>query len=339
MPIISIIVPVYKSEEYIDRCIKSILDQTFTDFELILVDDGSPDNCPQICDKWAKCDSRIVVIHKKNGGVSSARNEGLKIASGEYIMFCDSDDIVYPNWCEILLFLIKKYPHTLVASNVTKLNEIQAIDAYNSFTHASELLLPPFSQAHQIKTLSYFELYKLGISGYTVNKIFLRNTILSNNIFFDPKLPIAEDVHFIAKYCICSKIKECIFFPHTTYIYIQNEDSALHKKHADWLGFHLNSFKFRLPLISEDEMGEYCDIWLYQFIKMFDYIFDKSIKMSYISKMKYNQKMLCSEEFQFCLQNCTGKNENPKIIKLLKNKRYYGYHIRARLSRIKHIFC
>ena len=89
---ISVIVPVYKVEEYLDRCVKSIVEQTHKNLEIILVDDGSPDNCPMMCDKWAEKDSRIKVIHKKNEGVSAARNIGLDNAKGEYIGFVDSDD-------------------------------------------------------------------------------------------------------------------------------------------------------------------------------------------------------------------------------------------------------
>lgn len=92
IPEISIIVPVYKVERYLDRCVRSILAQTFTRFELILVDDGSPDACPNMCDDWAKKDIRIKVIHKDNGGLSSARNAGLEAAFGRYICFVDSDD-------------------------------------------------------------------------------------------------------------------------------------------------------------------------------------------------------------------------------------------------------
>ena len=94
MPEVSVIVPVYKVEPYLHRCIDSILGQTFTDFELILVDDGSPDNCGKICDEYAKKDGRVRVVHKENGGVSSARNTGLQIACGKFIYFCDSDDYV-----------------------------------------------------------------------------------------------------------------------------------------------------------------------------------------------------------------------------------------------------
>lgn len=92
MPKLSVVVPVYKVEQYIHQCVDSILDQTFTDFEIILVDDGSPDKCGEICDEYAKKDSRVKVIHKKNGGLSDARNFGIDIAQGEYITFVDSDD-------------------------------------------------------------------------------------------------------------------------------------------------------------------------------------------------------------------------------------------------------
>ena len=102
LPEISVIVPVYKVEPYLRRCVDSILAQTFTDFELILVDDDSTDNCPAICDEYAGKDSRIKVVHKENGGLSSARNAGMEIACGKYYLFCDSDDYVSPYWCETL---------------------------------------------------------------------------------------------------------------------------------------------------------------------------------------------------------------------------------------------
>ncbi|MFA7019229.1 MAG: glycosyltransferase [Sphaerochaetaceae bacterium] len=103
MPKISIIVPVYNVEKYIQRCIDSILAQTFTDYELILVDDGSPDRCGEICDDYAKKENRIVVIHKKNGGVSAARNAGLDVARGEYLGFIDGDDYIAHDMYEKLL--------------------------------------------------------------------------------------------------------------------------------------------------------------------------------------------------------------------------------------------
>ena len=91
---ISVIVPIYKVEAYLDKCVQSIVDQTYTNLEIILVDDGSPDRCGQMCDAWAAKDSRIRVVHKENGGLSDARNAGLEIATGTYIAFVDSDDWV-----------------------------------------------------------------------------------------------------------------------------------------------------------------------------------------------------------------------------------------------------
>ena len=99
---ISIIVPVYNTEKYLARCIQSILSQTYTDFELLLINDGSTDSSGAICDKYAEQDSRVRVFHKENGGVSSARNVGLNNAEGEYIIFVDSDDYMKPQMCEIL---------------------------------------------------------------------------------------------------------------------------------------------------------------------------------------------------------------------------------------------
>ena len=106
---ISIIVPVYKVEKYIERCINSILNQTFTDFELILVDDGSPDRCGAICDNYSKIDKRIKVIHKKNEGLSEARNVGIKVSTGEYIAFVDSDDFINKNMYKVLYENAIKY--------------------------------------------------------------------------------------------------------------------------------------------------------------------------------------------------------------------------------------
>ena len=108
MPELSVIVPVYKVEKYLKECIDSILNQIFTDFELILVDDGSPDRCPQMCDEAAKQDDRIQVIHQKNGGLSAARNTGIEAARGEWLGFVDSDDFVAPDFYEKLLTAAKE---------------------------------------------------------------------------------------------------------------------------------------------------------------------------------------------------------------------------------------
>lgn len=106
---VSVIVPIYNVEAYLENCIKSILSQTFSDFELILVDDGSPDSCGTICDNYALKDSRVKVLHQENGGLSCARNNAIDIAKGEYITFIDSDDFVFPQYLEKLVSACECY--------------------------------------------------------------------------------------------------------------------------------------------------------------------------------------------------------------------------------------
>lgn len=108
MPTISVIVPVYKVEPYIRKCVDSILGQTFSDIQVILVDDGSPDQCGKICDEYAKQDNRVEVIHKENGGLSDARNAGIPYAKGEYIIFLDSDDYIENDMFEYMYYTYQR---------------------------------------------------------------------------------------------------------------------------------------------------------------------------------------------------------------------------------------
>lgn len=119
-PLISIIVPVYKVENYIHTCVDSVIRQSFTNWELLLVDDGSPDNCPAICDDYAQKDTRIKVIHKINGGVATARNLGLDLAQGEYISFLDGDDFWHLEYLQILLNLCKMQNADIAQCNYTR---------------------------------------------------------------------------------------------------------------------------------------------------------------------------------------------------------------------------
>lgn len=190
MPEISIIVPVYKVECYLHRCVDSILTQTFQDFELILVDDGSPDNCPAICDEYAAKDSRVRVIHKVNGGVSSARNAGLDAACGTYIMFCDSDDYVDCGWCQELYNAVSAHPASCVVSNLVRV-----------FPDKTTIMAPQNSPI--AGTISYYKMFSLGLSGFTVNKIYNRKILNEHKIRFDPEIHIGEDVGFNVQYYQC----------------------------------------------------------------------------------------------------------------------------------------
>lgn len=117
-PLISVIVPVYKVEKYLNRCVKSIIDQTYENLEIILVDDGSPDRCPVMCEAWAEKDSRIKVIHKSNGGLSDARNAGIKVANGELTGFVDSDDWIAPDMYQSLYEAMKADNSDIAACGV-----------------------------------------------------------------------------------------------------------------------------------------------------------------------------------------------------------------------------
>ena len=119
---ISVIVPIYKVEDYLPQCIESIINQTYNNLEIILVDDGSPDKCPQICDEYAKKDNRIRVIHKENGGLSSARNAGLDIATGDYIAFVDSDDYLDVLMYQTLMGVIDEYGVDVVVCDLFEIN-------------------------------------------------------------------------------------------------------------------------------------------------------------------------------------------------------------------------
>lgn len=122
-PLVSIIVPVYKVEAYLGKCIQSLLAQTYPNLEIILVDDGSPDNCPYMCDEFAKKYDNVVVYHKQNGGLGSARNYGVEKASADWITFVDSDDYVKPEYISYMWNLCKEYQADMVSCNVTPVNE------------------------------------------------------------------------------------------------------------------------------------------------------------------------------------------------------------------------
>ncbi len=135
---ISVIVPIYKVEKYLEKCVDSILSQSFTDFDLVLVDDGSPDTCPQLCDAYAQKDNRVVVIHKRNGGLSDARNAGIDWAmehsDSAWLAFVDSDDYIHPDYLQILFDAAKKEAADLVVCDFIRVNDQEAcIEEEHSF--------------------------------------------------------------------------------------------------------------------------------------------------------------------------------------------------------------
>ena len=136
--VISVIVPIYDVEEYLDRCVESIVNQTYRNLEIILVDDGSPDNCPQLCDSWAEKDNRIKVVHKENGGLSDARNAGMPFATGEIISFIDSDDWIELDMYEEMLNRMQADNSDIISCGVKWVEEDGSL--IRDFTSENEVL-------------------------------------------------------------------------------------------------------------------------------------------------------------------------------------------------------
>ena len=176
MPLISVIVPVYKVEPYLRRCVDSIIAQTFTDFELILVDDGSPDNCGAMCDEYAAKDSRIHVIHKENGGLSSARNAGMESASGEYVLFLDGDDHVAPGWCTGFVKLINPDERKLIFGGFVTERLISG-----SIVKSENL---PGREPMQWPMKSFITLQLQGWTGFACNVLYDMRIIKSTGLAF-----------------------------------------------------------------------------------------------------------------------------------------------------------
>lgn len=188
-PLFSIIIPAYNAEATLRRCVDSILVQTIRDFELILVDDGSSDSSGSICDQYTLVDSRIHVFHKRNGGVSSARNIGLNNAIGHWIAFCDADDYVYPQWLEHFNENISDNIQLIVQGFETDrpIGDKTATTKYGIDFHGDAKA--------GLKSLD-----SRNILGYLFSKAFKRSIIETSNIRFDESLHFCEDLIFISDY-------------------------------------------------------------------------------------------------------------------------------------------
>lgn len=219
MPKISIIVPIYNVERYIHRCIESILNQNFCDFELILVNDGSPDQCGDICDEYALKDNRIKVIHKNNGGLSSARNAGIDIAKGKYIGFIDSDDWIEPDMYEILYQNIKKYNADIsMCKYKTEKNDL--ISIYNTPLQ-EEVLVVNTEQAIQAMVDNVL----FDLTQFACDKLYKRE--LFEGIRY-PEGKLYEDV--ATTYKLIDKCNVFVYNNSTKYHYSLNSNSISQRK-------------------------------------------------------------------------------------------------------------
>ena len=215
MPLISVIVPIYNTEKYLPKCLDSILAQTYTNWEAILIDDGSPDNCGKICDEYAAKDKRFKVIHQVNGGVSAARLNGFKLCRGEYISFVDSDDTLPQNALE-RLHSETFSNHLLICGSMTLVypnNQQQQYYEIDKVIESSEV----------IKSILLFERkYSWELPG----KLFHRSILDVETLTVPSNIKVLED--YIITLRILNKIRNVKYIPDCTYNYIIRENSATH---------------------------------------------------------------------------------------------------------------
>lgn len=209
-PLISIIVPVYKVENYLNDCLLSIINQSYNNIEIILVDDGSPDNCPALCDRWAQKDARIKVIHKENGGLSSARNAGIESAKGEYIAFVDSDDFIASNMYEDLYEAIIRTQTDIAISKIQNYFEDGHTSPFKStkwhYTIDKEIILERTEYLHLCLST------KIETSAW--NKLFKRK-LFDNVRFSEGRL--AED--YLIMYYILKNVNKVVYLNKIHYNY------------------------------------------------------------------------------------------------------------------------
>lgn len=217
---VTIIIPVYNVESELDRCMQSVIKQTYDNIEIILVDDGSPDKCPQMCDEYAKKDYRIKVIHKKNGGLSDARNAGLDTASGDYIAFIDSDDWVSDDFIEVLVANIERTNSDISICNFNLVNELGKTCEHPTFSSQIKVL----NNSDSLREL--FSHYKYDCMVCT--KLFRKK--LFENVRF-PKGKLFEDV--AVSLPLFAHSRRCVISNKANYFYSQRNESIVNSSFSE----------------------------------------------------------------------------------------------------------
>ena len=311
MPEISIIVPVYNVEKYLDRCIKSILSQTFKDFELILIDDGSTDKSGVICDNYKNIDDRIIVIHKENGGAASCRNVGLDIAKGKYIGFVDSDDYISENmYYELHKVLIKNNSDISICKFIevydnTKVNFINSNLVEENYSNIQAL-----EELYQKKSIDFIVPW---------NKLYKSDLIKE---FRYPLVRKYEDEFIIHRLLYrCSKVTH---INKESYYYYQRENSIMNSKFSIKdiyiLDYYLDRIRF-FNNINKKVLKEYS---IYNFVLSY---FDLYSKVKYTLKDEYNRKklkkLIIKNYHYIWTSNSFSTKEKLAILLFILNEKYY----------------
>ncbi len=320
MPLISVIVPVYKVENVLNYCIDSILNQTYKDFELILVDDGSPDNSGKICDEYAKKDNRIKVIHKENGGVSSARNCGIDAAKGKYICFVDSDDYPCINYLLDMINMCKKFDGCDLL-----LGGFNVVSDYKSNIEKKVL----FTEDHNyscVSRLDFIRMYEKWVIQMPWNKLYKLKIIKTSKIRFDENLSLGEDILFNIDYLTNSNGNIAILNK-PIYNYTRTGIESLDNKYYpdlksiyDRIYERIFEFCDEFNLSNTDIQHMYAS-YFYSIENVLKNTFSEKNKAGVSLKYRYNNEILRSKQFKNILKR-SKKFVNWKL-RLIYSMRYY----------------
>lgn len=268
---ISIIIPVYNVEKYLNRCVDSVLAQTFTDFELILVDDGSTDNSGKICDEYAEKDSRICVIHKQNSGPSDARNAGLDVAKGEYIYFVDSDDYVESDLLEKIIPYMQEGCQ-LVSFEFLIESDDGSVKPFVYFASGSYHSFKAIEDRLDFITDIFM---KYGIGFEVWSRVFDRNIIEKYNLRFEDNTIFAEDMYFIL--CYLAHIEKIYALKDNFYHHCLRKDSIMSRNRDK---FNLKRFdQLAQAILTHYKKSESCQYLVENFPLIYLAIFEHAEKI------------------------------------------------------------
>lgn len=300
--LISVIVPVYNVSEYLPRCLDSIINQTYRNLEIILVDDGSTDNSGQICDEYAKKDNRIIVIHKENGGVSSARNQGIDKATGEYIGFVDSDDVVEENMYSILIDNAENKNVEISCCQIQTKSvdgSISNIDTFESKVFKKQEIIEGFFSNQRIR----------GFIVSPCNKIIKKNIIGSLRF---KNYALAEDFLFIFE--VLNNCQYVHYDSTVGYYYLHRENSAMTSKFSE----KRFDYIYAIEEIAQHAMKQYdisiqnkANFWVFEQVLV-------NYRSMIINKMQKNYPDKSNEYRKYL-------KENRSLFKRLNGKRKIDY--------------
>lgn len=325
----SIIIPIYKAEKTLKRCVNSILNQEFKDYEIVLINDGSPDNCLKICKEYKENNNNIIIINKKNEGVSKARNEGIKISKGKYLVFVDSDDYIQPDMLAKLYYIITKKEYDVIYFGMNNVN--QEGDIISS-THLKEL---SYSKEELYQGVEY--LIKHNYMGFVGSKIIKREVIKKNKIKFDEKMNYSED--FMMSCDFFDKIQSLYISPFNLYNYVKYSEigSSLSTRYIEDLIPIIDKLFINLKKVLENV----CDNEKYKKNILLQFCIDQIpiiiINNIYTEKrMKFqdinleSKKFISSKVFNYLIENY----KDIRVIKNVKNKVLLDKIIRYRSYRL-----